>query len=104
MYDAFNIPVTYDTAPDVIKKIIDRHEDMQHPLQTMTCISWEKAGGGEVQDSRYIMLFKVRDSGFNVCEVWLNGDDTVKNESEVFIAFDEADVFAEFMKIKQEVA
>ena len=105
MYDAFNIPVTYDSAPEAIKKIIDRHEDMHHTLQTMTCISWEGAGGGAVENSRYIMLFKVKDGiGFNVCEVWLNADDTLKDESEVFIAFDEADVFADFMKIKQEVA
>jgi hypothetical protein len=104
MYDTFNVPVTYETAPEEIKKIIDRHEDMHHVLQTMTCISWEGAGGGAIEDSRYIMLFKIKDIGFNICEVWLNADNTLRSESEVFIAFDEADVFAEFMKIKQEVA
>lgn len=103
MYDAFNIPVTYETAPDAIKEIIDRHEDMRHPLQTMTCISWEKAGGGEIENSRYIMLFNAQNCGYNVCEVWLKADDSVRSESEVFIANDEASVFVGFMK-GQEVA
>ena len=104
MYDAFNIPVTYETAPDAIRKIIDKHEGNYQPLLTMTCVSWEGAGGGAIENSRYIMLFNAQNCGFTVCEVWLNPNDTVRNESEVFIASDEADVFAGFMKIKQGAA
>jgi hypothetical protein len=38
-------------------------------------------------------------------EVWFHPDGTLKSEGEVFIANDEADVFAGFMaKKKQEVA
>ena len=104
MYDAFNIPVTYETAPEAIKKIIAKHEDNYQPLLTMTCVSWEGAGGGAIEKSRYIMLFNVKNCGFVVREVWLNPNDTVHDESEVFIASDEADVFADYMKIKQGVA
>jgi hypothetical protein len=103
MYDKFNIPVTYDSAPEAIKKIIDRHEDRYQPLLTMTCVSWEGAGGGAVENSRYIMLFNAQNCGYNVCEVWLKADDSVRSESEVFIANDEASVFVGFMK-GQEVA
>lgn len=106
MYDAFNIPVTYETAPDAIKQIIDKHEDNYQPLLTMTCVSWEGAGGGAIENSRYIMLFNAQNCGFTVCEVWLNPNDTIDETigSEVFIASDEADVFADFMKKKQGVA
>ena len=104
MYDSFNIPVTYETAPDAIKAVIDKHEDNYQPLITMTCVSWEKAGGGEIEASRYIMLFNAQNCGFMVCEVWLRADDLIRSEGEVFIASDEADVFAGFMKGKQEVA
>lgn len=100
MYDSFNIPVTYETAPEAIKKIIDRHEDNYQSLLTMTCVSWEGAGGGAIENSRYIMLFNAQNCGFTVCEVWLNPDDTIRNESEVFIASDEASVFVDFMKRK----
>jgi hypothetical protein len=98
MYDAFNIPVTYETAPESIKKIIDRHEDNCQPLVTMTCVSWESAGGGAIESSRYIMLFNAQNCGFMVCEVWLQADDSIRSESEVFIATDEAGVFSGFMK------
>jgi hypothetical protein len=104
MYDAFNIPVTYETAPEAIKQIIDKHEENYQPLITMTCVSWEGAGGGEIKSCRYLMLFNAQDCGFIVCEMWLNPDDTVRREAEVFIASDEADVFTGFMKIKQGVA
>ena len=104
MYDQFNIPVTYESAPEEIRQIIDRHEDKHQPLITMTCVSWENAGGGAIENSRYIMLFNAFNCGFKVCEVWLNPNDSVKSESEVFISTDEADVFADFMKIKQGVA
>jgi hypothetical protein len=104
MYDAFNIPVTYETAPEAIKQIIDKHEENYKPLITMTCVSWEGAGGGEIKSCRYLMLFNAQDCGFIVCEMWLNPDDTVRREAEVFIASDEADVFAGFMKIKQGAA
>jgi hypothetical protein len=100
MYDAFNIPVTYETAPEAIKQIIDKHQDNDQPLLTMACVSWEGAGGGAIESSRYIMLFNAQNCGFMVYEVWLNPDDTVRREAEVFIASDEADVFAGFMKIQ----
>jgi hypothetical protein len=50
------------------------------------------------------MLFNAQNCGFMVCEVWLNPNDTIRNESEVFIASDEADMFADYMKIKQGAA
>lgn len=103
MYDNFNIPITYDTAPQVIKNIIDTHEDNCQPLITMTCVSWERAGGGDIESSRYILLFNAQNCGFTVCEVWLKPDDTMRSENEVFIASDEAGVFANIFK-KQEVA
>lgn len=49
------------------------------------------------------MLFNAQNCGFDVCEVWLKANDTIRHESEVFISTDEADVFAEYMKVKQEV-
>lgn len=99
MYDAFIIPVTYDTAPEAIKKIIDYHQ----PLLSMTCLSLEEAGGGAIESSRYLMLFNAQKVGFLVCEVWLNPDDTIRKEAEIFISNDEAGVIAEFLN-KQEVA
>jgi hypothetical protein len=106
MYDAFNIPVTYETAPDEIRKIIDNHSKHGHDLLTMTCVSWESYGpiGQEPEDSRYIMLFKSL-TGFVIHEAWLNPDGTLHSDGDVFMASDEADVFAGFMaKKKQEVA
>ena len=106
MYDAFNIPVTYETAPIPVKKMIDEHSQHGHTLLTMTCVSWESYGpiGQEDEDSRYIMLFKSR-TGFVIHEVWFHPDGVIKSEGDVFIANDEADVFAGFMaKTKQEVA
>lgn len=106
MYDEFNIPVTYETAPDEIRKIIDNHSKHGHGLLTMTCVSWESYGpiGQEPEDSRYIMLFKSQ-TGFIVVECWLNPDGTIRSEDEVFISSDEASVFAPLMAVKkQEVA
>lgn len=104
MYDEFNIPVTYETAPESIRDIIDKHRS--HSLLTMTCVSWESYGpiGQEPEDSRYIMLFKAQ-TGFVVVECWLNPDGTIRSEDEVFISSDEASVFAPLMaRTKQEVA
>lgn len=98
MYDVFNIPVTYDTAPDVVKQIIDKHEDDYHqPLLTITCVSVEGAGGEAIEKSRYTMIFNAQKVGFIVDEVWLNPDDTIRTQSEIFIANDEAGVIAEFL-------
>jgi hypothetical protein len=64
----------------------------------MACVSWEGAGGGAIESSRYIMLFNAQNCGFMVYEVWLNPDDTIRKEAEIFIANDEAGVIAEFLK------
>jgi len=99
MYDLFNIPVTYKTAPKAIKKIIDKHEGNYHqPLLTISCVSREYSDGGAIESSRYLLLFNVQNCGFIVCEVWLSPDDTIRTESEIFISNDEAGVIAEVMK------
>lgn len=99
MYDVFSIPVTYDTAPEAIRQIIDKHEDDYHqPLLSITCISKERAGGGDIESCRYLLLFNAQNCGFIVCEVWLNPNDTIRTETEIFISNDEAGVMAEFLK------